>query len=100
MSSQVLSAQLAVEPRLEAWIRFLRAHASLTRSLSARLEADSYGSAFHEIFQSELPLYVSMDALFHAVYAANDGIIGDLEEGRLAPALAFTYGCRPSWRCS
>ena len=40
MSSQVLSAQLAVEPQLEAWIRFLRAHASLTRSLSARLEAD------------------------------------------------------------
>ena len=40
MSSQVLSAQLAVEPHLEAWIRFLRAHASLTRSLSARLEAD------------------------------------------------------------
>jgi DNA-binding MarR family transcriptional regulator len=35
-----LSAQLAVEPNLEAWIRFLRAHASLTRQLSARLEAD------------------------------------------------------------
>jgi DNA-binding MarR family transcriptional regulator len=40
LSSQVLSAQLAVEPKLEAWIRFLRAHASLTRQLSARLEAD------------------------------------------------------------
>ena len=40
MSSQVLSAQLAVEPNLEAWIRFLRAHASLTRELSGRLEAD------------------------------------------------------------
>lgn len=40
MSSQVLSAQLAVEPNLEAWIKFLRAHASLTRQLSARLEAD------------------------------------------------------------
>jgi DNA-binding MarR family transcriptional regulator len=40
LSSQVLSAQLAVEPNLEAWIRFLRAHASLTRQLSARLESD------------------------------------------------------------
>lgn len=40
MSSQVLSAQLAVEPGLEAWIRFLRAHASLTRQLSARLESE------------------------------------------------------------
>jgi DNA-binding MarR family transcriptional regulator len=40
LSSQVLSAQLAVEPNLEAWIRFLRAHASLTRQMSARLETD------------------------------------------------------------
>jgi DNA-binding MarR family transcriptional regulator len=29
-----------VEPNLEAWIRFLRAHASLTRQMSARLEAE------------------------------------------------------------
>ena len=29
---------MVVEPGLEAWIRFLRAHASLTRQLSARLE--------------------------------------------------------------
>ena len=29
-----------MEPNLEAWISFLRAHASLTRNLSARLEAD------------------------------------------------------------
>ena len=29
-----------MEPGLEAWIRFLRAHASLTRRLSARLESE------------------------------------------------------------
>lgn len=29
-----------MEPNLEAWVSFLRAHASLTRQLSARLEAD------------------------------------------------------------
>lgn len=40
MSSQVLRSQVAVEPGLEAWIRFLRAHASLTRQLSASLERD------------------------------------------------------------
>ena len=40
MSSQVLSAQRSAEPNLEAWISFLRAHASLTRHLSARLEND------------------------------------------------------------
>ena len=39
MSSQVLSTQASVEPGHAAWIRFLRAHAALTRELSARLEA-------------------------------------------------------------
>jgi DNA-binding MarR family transcriptional regulator len=34
-----LSAQIAAEPDLEAWVCFLRAHASLTRELSGRLEA-------------------------------------------------------------
>jgi DNA-binding MarR family transcriptional regulator len=34
-----LSAQIAAEPELEAWVSFLRAHASLTRALSGRLEA-------------------------------------------------------------
>lgn len=59
---------------------------------SSRLEADSYGAAFHEIFQSEMPLYVSMDALFHAVYAAHDGLLADLEQRRLKPALEEMLG--------
>ena len=36
----MLSTQAPVEPGLEAWVNFLRAHASLTRALSARLEAE------------------------------------------------------------
>jgi len=39
LSSQLLSAQQASEATLAAWIRFLRAHAAITRELSARLEA-------------------------------------------------------------
>jgi DNA-binding MarR family transcriptional regulator len=39
LSSQVLSTQVTVSPDLEPWIRFLRAHAAITRQLSARLEA-------------------------------------------------------------
>jgi len=35
-----LSSQVLIEPRLETWIRFLRAHAAVTRQLSARLEAE------------------------------------------------------------
>ena len=41
MSSQVLRAQeISDDPTLTAWVRFLRAHAQLTRELGARLEAD------------------------------------------------------------
>ena len=39
MPSQVLTAQLPVQTELTAWVRFLRAHAAITRQLSARLEA-------------------------------------------------------------
>lgn len=39
MNSQVLSAQVVTKPELAAWIRFLRAHAAVTRELSSRLEA-------------------------------------------------------------
>jgi DNA-binding MarR family transcriptional regulator len=34
-----LSAQVTADPTLGPWIRFLRAHAAITRQLSARLEA-------------------------------------------------------------
>ena len=39
MSSQVLSTQAIEDLGLAAWIRFLRAHAAVTRQLSARLES-------------------------------------------------------------
>jgi DNA-binding MarR family transcriptional regulator len=39
LSSQVLSAQVTASPKLDTWVRFLRAHAAVTRQLSARLEA-------------------------------------------------------------
>jgi DNA-binding MarR family transcriptional regulator len=39
LSSQVLTPQQLAEPGLQAWTRFLRAHAAITRELSARLEA-------------------------------------------------------------
>jgi DNA-binding MarR family transcriptional regulator len=40
LTRQVLSTQATLTPDLEPWIRFLRAHAAVTRQLSARLEAD------------------------------------------------------------
>jgi DNA-binding MarR family transcriptional regulator len=39
LSSQVLTDQVTADPTLGPWIRFLRAHAALTRQLSTRLES-------------------------------------------------------------
>ena len=54
MSSQVLSAQTAAEPKLTAWIRFLRAHAAITRELSARLETQ------HDLTLSDYDVLVQL----------------------------------------
>ena len=40
MSSQVLTTQEVSDATQVAWVRFLRAHAALTRELGARLEAE------------------------------------------------------------
>ncbi|HXR11502.1 MAG TPA: MarR family transcriptional regulator [Gaiellaceae bacterium] len=52
-----MSTQVQTEPDLAAWIRFLRAHAALTRELSARLEA-SHGVSLRD--------YDVLVQLFHA----------------------------------
>jgi hypothetical protein len=52
-----------------------------------RLAFSTYAWAFHEVYQSQLPLYVSADAIFHAVYVTHDRLVADAESQRLAPAL-------------
>ncbi len=56
----------------------------------ARVSDPTYAWAFHEVYQSELPVYVSADAILHAVYASNDHLIADLEAARLVGLLART----------
>jgi len=53
----------------------------------ARLTFGTYAWAFHEVYQSQLPLYVSADAILHAVYITHDRLVADAESQRLAPAL-------------
>jgi hypothetical protein len=54
----------------------------------ARLELPSYAYGYHEIFQSQLPVYITADSLFHAIFASHDSIVAKLETDSLAPALA------------
>ncbi len=62
-----------------------------------RMTFASYAAAFHEIYQSQLPIYISVDAVLHAVYAGNDALIAQVEDDRLAPLLGSTLdviGCK------
>jgi hypothetical protein len=53
----------------------------------ARLTMPAYGDAFHEIYQSELPLFVSADSILHAIYASNDAVIKRVEKRTIHPLL-------------
>jgi hypothetical protein len=53
-----------------------------------RLEQPSYGWAYHDIYQSQLPVFVTVDSILNAVYASHDGIVKKLEIEQLAPQLA------------
>jgi DNA-binding MarR family transcriptional regulator len=54
LSSQVLSAQEVEDLTSTAWLRFLRAHAAITRELSSRLEA------LHELTLSDFDVLVQL----------------------------------------
>jgi hypothetical protein len=53
----------------------------------SRLAQPSYAYAYHEIFQSQLPVYISADSVFHAIFASHDAIVQKLEQASLIPAL-------------
>jgi hypothetical protein len=55
--------------------------------VAARLVQPSYAWAYHDIYQSQLPVFISLDSILHAVFAAHDGIVRHIEEDELAPRL-------------
>jgi hypothetical protein len=52
-----------------------------------RLAYTDYASAFHDIFQEQLPLYVGIDPIFHAVFRGTELVLEQIEVDRLKPAL-------------
>ncbi len=47
--------------------------------VSERLKQNSFGGAFLEIFQKDLPVFVSTDAILYAVHMSYDKILKDVE---------------------
>lgn len=56
-----------------------------------RLEVPSYTFGYHEIFQSQLPVYITADSIFQAIFASHDTIVEQLESSRLSPELEQTF---------
>ena len=52
-----------------------------------RLAYASYSAAFHDVFQEQLPLYVSVDPIFHAVFRGTELTLSKIEREQLEPAL-------------
>ncbi|MGH7601367.1 MAG: DUF3160 domain-containing protein, partial [bacterium] len=77
--------------------------------VSERLSRLSFGQAYLEIYQNDLPVFISTDALLHALHKSYDAILQDTELGVLIPrlkdlllslhnawpALANTYAGKP-----
>jgi hypothetical protein len=57
-------------------------------AVPARLEVPSYTHGYHEIFQSQVPVYITADSIFHAIFASHQTVVERLESLRLAPMLA------------
>lgn len=56
--------------------------------VGALLQQPSYAAAYHEIYQSQLPVFISADSILHTVYAAHDEIVAQIEKRELAPKLS------------
>jgi hypothetical protein len=65
--------------------------------VSGRLGFGTYSWALHELYESQVPIYVSADAIFHAVYASNDKLIAAIETTYVSPLLAEVLD---SMRCA
>lgn len=69
----------------------------------ARLEYSDYANAIHEVHQSQLPVFVSVDAVLHAIYKGNDVMIAEIEVAlseSLARVLEQMHGALPSARAA
>lgn len=56
--------------------------------VSSRLEYEDYAAALQDVHRSQLPLYFSVDALFHAIYLGHDRFLAEIESTEFSPRLA------------
>lgn len=60
--------------------------------VTERLSFPSFGDALHNVFINDLPVFISTDAILHAVHKSYDAILIDVEESVLIPRLREVLG--------
>ncbi|MFA6111936.1 MAG: DUF3160 domain-containing protein, partial [Candidatus Latescibacterota bacterium] len=64
--------------------------------VTERVRPTSFGQGFLEVYHADLPVFVSTDAVLHALHMSYDAILMSLEESLLIPrlrtALQLTHG--------
>ena len=55
--------------------------------VTERLRRNSFGDAFGEIFHKDLPVFISTDAILHALHMSYDAMLRETEEQVLIPKL-------------
>ncbi len=66
-----------------------------------RLPYVDYARAYHDVFQEQLPVFVTVDSILHAVFRATEGALETAERKTLEPALARVLtGLQTSLRAS
>ena len=55
--------------------------------VTERLSFPSFGDAFHDVYINDLPVFISTDAILHALHKSYDGMLIDVEERILLPTL-------------
>lgn len=61
-------------------------------AVTERLHFDSFRSALYDIFHKDLPVFVSTDAILHALHASYDNLLIQIELSILRPQLAELLG--------
>ncbi len=52
-----------------------------------RAEMHSYVAAYHDVFQEQLPVFISADSVLHSIFRSNDVLLEDIERHDLVPRL-------------
>ena len=122
-SAGIFSAEALTNPATARYFDSIDARYKLTtyeKSLigehgfmaTERLQSSSFGTAFTEIYNRDLPVFVSTDAILHSLHMSWDKILMEVETGVLGkkldtlltrlhnqvPVLAAKYSSRPEMR--